>query len=121
MLFFFRQNVSLSSLHIIQQLFNLKATSQAWQIITWDICWSTTSQKVIKILRFQVSFTKLSNELLGKGGLENALVFLYALVPGKCPKSFGLNVARLAGIQSTIIEKAKLKSESFFTEAESQE
>ena len=53
--------------------------------------------------------------------MENALVFLYALVPGKCPKSFGLNVAQLAGIQSTIIEKAKLKSESFFTEAESQE
>lgn len=61
------------------------------------------------------------NQPLGKDVMDKeALVFLYALTPGKCPKSFGLNVARLAGIQPTIIEKAKLKSESFFAEAESQ-
>lgn len=51
---------------------------------------------------------------------KNSVVFLYTLTPGKCPKSFGLNVARLAGIQSSIIDRAKLKSETFFSEAEFQ-
>ncbi|XP_057381287.1 DNA mismatch repair protein Msh3-like isoform X2 [Daphnia carinata] len=48
------------------------------------------------------------------------LVFLYTLTLGTCPKSFGLNVARLAGLQSSITARAKLKSESFFSNAESQ-
>jgi DNA mismatch repair ATPase MutS len=51
---------------------------------------------------------------------NEALIFLYTLTPGNCPRSFGLHVARLAGIQSLITNRAKLKSESFFTEAESQ-
>ncbi|EFX62419.1 putative DNA mismatch repair ATPase Msh3, partial [Daphnia pulex] len=42
---------------------------------------------------------------------EEALVFLYTLTPGNSPKSFGLNVARLAGIPSSITDRAKLKSE----------
>ncbi|XP_046657804.1 DNA mismatch repair protein Msh3-like isoform X2 [Daphnia pulicaria] len=51
---------------------------------------------------------------------EEALVFLYTLTPRNSPKSFALNVARLAGIPSSITDRAKLKSESFFTVAESQ-
>lgn len=62
------------------------------------------------------------NELIGKAEVdEKTLVFLYTLISGKCPKSFGLNVARLAGIQPSIIEGARLKSESFFAEAELQQ
>lgn len=33
----------------------------------------------------------------GVEGLEE-VVFLYKLTPGACPKSYGVNVARLAGI-----------------------
>lgn len=32
----------------------------------------------------------------GGGGLEE-VTFLYRLTPGACPKSYGVNVARLAG------------------------
>jgi len=32
----------------------------------------------------------------GEGGLEE-VTFLYRLTPGACPKSYGVNVARLAG------------------------
>lgn len=32
----------------------------------------------------------------GVGGLEE-VTFLYRLTPGACPKSYGVNVARLAG------------------------
>lgn len=33
----------------------------------------------------------------GIGGVEE-VTFLYRLTPGSCPKSYGINVARLAGI-----------------------
>lgn len=33
----------------------------------------------------------------GSGGLEE-VTFLYRLTPGACPKSYGVNVARLAGM-----------------------
>jgi len=50
---------------------------------------------------------------------EDSLVFLYALTRGQCPKSFGLNVARLAGIPGPVISKAKIKSGQFYGQAES--
>jgi DNA mismatch repair protein MSH6 len=34
---------------------------------------------------------------VGEGGLEE-VTFLYRLTPGACPKSYGVNVARLAGL-----------------------
>ncbi|XP_032796039.2 DNA mismatch repair protein Msh3 isoform X4 [Daphnia magna] len=55
-----------------------------------------------------------------RDGDNQELVFLYTLTLGTCPKSFGLNVARLAGFQSSITARAKFKSESFFSNAESQ-
>eukprot|EP00511_Aplanochytrium_stocchinoi_P000673 CAMPEP_0204826926 /NCGR_PEP_ID=MMETSP1346-20131115/4519_1 /ASSEMBLY_ACC=CAM_ASM_000771 /TAXON_ID=215587 /ORGANISM="Aplanochytrium stocchinoi, Strain GSBS06" /LENGTH=476 /DNA_ID=CAMNT_0051955165 /DNA_START=205 /DNA_END=1635 /DNA_ORIENTATION=- len=42
---------------------------------------------------------------------ENQIIFLYKSVPGPARKSYGLNVARLAGISSDIIAEAKTKSE----------
>ena len=33
----------------------------------------------------------------GKAGVDE-VTFLYRLTPGACPKSYGVNVARLAGI-----------------------
>lgn len=32
----------------------------------------------------------------GDGGVEE-VTFLYRLTPGACPKSYGVNIARLAG------------------------
>jgi len=41
------------------------------------------------------------------------VVFLYKLVPGACPKSFGMNVARLADLPTDLIRLAAKKSRAF--------
>ncbi|BBN02356.1 DNA mismatch repair protein MSH6 [Marchantia polymorpha subsp. ruderalis] len=43
------------------------------------------------------------------GGLEE-VTFLYKLAPGPCPKSYGVNVARLAGIPEPVLERAAARS-----------
>ncbi|KAH6813900.1 MUTS-like protein 6 [Perilla frutescens var. frutescens] len=48
----------------------------------------------------------------GAGGLEE-VVFLYKLTPGACPKSYGVNVARLAGLPDTVLKKAAAMSQEF--------
>ena len=44
---------------------------------------------------------------------DSDITFLYTLGEGSCPKSFGINVARLAGLPEEVLEKAKLVSSSF--------
>jgi len=44
---------------------------------------------------------------------ESNITFLYTLGEGGCPKSFGINVARLAGLPEEVLEKAKYVSTSF--------
>ena len=39
--------------------------------------------------------------------------FLYKFVKGDCPNSFGMNVALMSGVDSKIVEFAKLKSDEF--------
>lgn len=41
------------------------------------------------------------------------ITFLYTLGEGSCPKSFGINVARLAGLPEEVLQKAKSVSSSF--------
>ena len=41
---------------------------------------------------------------------QDHVVFLYKFIQGFCPKSFGINVARMSGIPSQVLESAKLKS-----------
>uniref|UniRef100_A0A0D3H6Q7 DNA mismatch repair protein n=1 Tax=Oryza barthii TaxID=65489 RepID=A0A0D3H6Q7_9ORYZ len=48
----------------------------------------------------------------GEGGLEE-VTFLYKLTPGSCPKSYGVNVARLAGIPASVLQRANEKSSDF--------
>ncbi|XP_024965615.1 DNA mismatch repair protein MSH6 isoform X2 [Cynara cardunculus var. scolymus] len=48
----------------------------------------------------------------GVGGLEE-VTFLYKLTLGACPKSYGVNVARLAGLPDGVLQKAATKSEEF--------
>ena len=41
------------------------------------------------------------------------VTMLYKFIRGECPKSYGINVARLAGIPESVLRKAKEKSEQF--------
>ena len=44
---------------------------------------------------------------------KDEVMFLYRFEKGECPMSFGINVARMAGISKGIIENAKRKAEAF--------
>lgn len=44
---------------------------------------------------------------------DDAITFLYTLGKGSCPRSFGINVARLAGLPEEVLVKAKKVSTSF--------
>ncbi|CAJ1954779.1 unnamed protein product [Cylindrotheca closterium] len=47
---------------------------------------------------------------------DSRVTFLYTLGPGTCPKSFGINVARLAGLPQQVLVNAKRVSEEFEAE-----
>ena len=44
---------------------------------------------------------------------KDQVIFLYRFEQGECPMSFGLNVARMAGIPKKVIEHAKNKAKDF--------
>ncbi|KFK30776.1 hypothetical protein AALP_AA6G024700 [Arabis alpina] len=48
----------------------------------------------------------------GISGVEE-VTFLYRLTPGACPKSYGVNVARLAGLPDYVLQRAVIKSQDF--------
>lgn len=48
---------------------------------------------------------------------EETITFLYKLSPGACPKSYGFNAARLAGIPKEITRKAHCVSKKLEKEA----
>lgn len=50
------------------------------------------------------------------GSETNNITFLYTLGEGPCPKSFGVNVARLAGLPDDVLERAKRVSAAFEAE-----
>jgi DNA mismatch repair protein MSH6 len=60
------------------------------------------------------------NEEAEDGG-DHTITFLYSLGAGTCPKSFGINVARLAGLPEPLLGHAKQVSESFEAELNSEE
>lgn len=41
---------------------------------------------------------------------EESVTLLYKLAEGRCPKSFGFNAARLAGLPSQIVARARVLS-----------
>ena len=47
---------------------------------------------------------------------KHNITFLYTLGDGPCPKSFGVNVARLAGLPDDVLQKAKAVSSQFEVE-----
>jgi len=44
---------------------------------------------------------------------DTEIMFLYKFLAGECPMSFGINVARMAGIPASILERAACKSKEF--------
>lgn len=48
----------------------------------------------------------------GDRGVEE-VTFLYRLTHGACPKSYGVNIARLAGLPISVLQKAAAKSREF--------
>eukprot|EP00934_Nitzschia_sp_Nitz4_P005614 Nitzschia sp. Nitz4//scaffold56_size114212//6007//10459//NITZ4_003930-RA/size114212-processed-gene-0.30-mRNA-1//1//CDS//3329554646//5604//frame0 len=44
---------------------------------------------------------------------DHSITFLYTLGPGTCPKSFGINVARLACLPDEVLQNAKRVSQDF--------
>lgn len=44
---------------------------------------------------------------------KDRVVFLYKMKPGACPASFGINVAKVAGIPEEVIDRSKQKSSEF--------
>ena len=44
---------------------------------------------------------------------KDEVMFLYRFEKGECPMSFGINVARMAGIPKGVLERAKNKSHEF--------
>ena len=51
-----------------------------------------------------------------EGRENNNITFLYTLGEGPCPKSFGVNVARLAGLPDDVLQRAKRLSSEFEAE-----
>lgn len=41
------------------------------------------------------------------------VTFLYKFIRGECPKSFGINVARMAGLPERVLAKARVVSAEF--------
>jgi DNA mismatch repair protein MSH6 len=54
----------------------------------------------------------VDEENAAESGNSN-ITFLYTLGPGACPKSFGINVAKLAGLPEEVLINAKKASEEF--------
>ncbi|CDW72387.1 dna mismatch repair protein msh6 [Stylonychia lemnae] len=44
---------------------------------------------------------------------QDKIIFLYKFIKGDCPESFGMNVARMAGLPNRVVDRAKLKSKDF--------
>ena len=44
---------------------------------------------------------------------QDEVIFLYKFQPGECPQSFGLNVARMAGIPKGVLDRARIKATEF--------
>lgn len=55
-----------------------------------------------------ISFYQMASEVRG-----DQVLFLYKFLPGTCPKSYGMNVAHLAGLSDEIIQTAIMRSKQF--------
>ncbi|GLT71905.1 hypothetical protein SLA2020_438890 [Shorea laevis] len=61
----------------------------------------------------KVSLCHMACRVGNRVGDVEEVTFLYRLTPGECPKSYGVNVALLAGIPDSVLQKAAAKSREF--------
>ncbi|EPS69161.1 hypothetical protein M569_05605, partial [Genlisea aurea] len=61
----------------------------------------------------KVSLWHMGCQVGQEGTASEEVIFLYKLMPGSCPKSYGVNVARLAGLPDSVLDKAAAKSLEF--------
>jgi DNA mismatch repair protein MSH6 len=52
---------------------------------------------------------------------EESVTFLYKMARGRCPKSFGFNVARLAGLKHCIVARGREISKELEKEAKNRQ
>ena len=60
-----------------------------------------------ELTKLNKTLNKLSLYFLDAKEFNDEIVFLYKLIPGSANKSYGLQVAKLAGVPSNVIERAK--------------
>lgn len=75
--------------------------SPPWVVVLLADEWTRLMQVALCHMGCKVGSTK--------GGTEE-VTFLYTLSPGACPKSYGVNVARLAGMPESILRRAGARS-----------
>jgi len=68
---------------------------------------------------YHMSFLEQPSSTMSSSSQSTDVVFLYKLTDGVAEKSYGLNVARLAGIPCSIIEEARAKAEQLEQNAKS--
>ena len=73
---------------------------------------STHYHKLLDDFKSMPGVSTYHMSYIQNAGSDN-ITFLYKFIQGECPHSFGLNVARIAGIPKGILEKAKNKSVAF--------
>jgi DNA mismatch repair protein MSH6 len=61
---------------------------------------------------------RVSSSEANQSTTDNSITFLYTLGEGTCPKSFGINVAQLAGLPDEVLRQAKQISSTFEAEQE---
>ncbi|XP_024530362.1 DNA mismatch repair protein MSH6 isoform X3 [Selaginella moellendorffii] len=66
-----------------------------------------------------VSLCHMACKVGGGNNELEAVTFLYKLTSGSCPKSYGVNVARIAGMPESVLRRAVLQSAKLEKEVES--
>ncbi|XP_062143527.1 DNA mismatch repair protein MSH6 [Alnus glutinosa] len=61
----------------------------------------------------KVSLCHMACRVGNRVGDVEEVTFLYRLTPGECPKSYGVNVAWLAGLPDSVLQNAAAKSREF--------
>lgn len=81
----------------------------AKQLITVNNCFCLFATHYFELSKLPEEYTQIANIHLNAIEKNGKLLFLYTIEPGPAAKSFGLQVARLAGIPENVIEDANLK------------
>jgi DNA mismatch repair protein MSH6 len=57
--------------------------------------------------------SKYITSIIGLTSIRNDVTFLYTLGEGVCPKSYGMNVAIMAGVEEKVVKRAEEMAQLF--------